>query len=71
MTEAMATMIAPPPRARKMFVGTISMPSSEITTTMPLKSTAREAVSPAISIAASFSRPSARSSRKRSTMKSV
>ena len=71
MIEASATRIAPRPSARKIVDGTISMPSSEITTVMPEKSTARAAVSPATSIASTLSRPSARSSRKGATMNSV
>ena len=43
--------------------GTSSIPNIAITKTLPLKSTARLAVAPDASIAASFALPRARSSR--------
>ena len=70
-TPGTTTMLAPRPKLRKMFVGTISIPSSAITTVRPENSTARIAVSPAMPIASVIVRPSRRSSRKRSTMKSA
>ena len=45
--------------------GTITIPSSASTNAIPLKSTARLDVAPVVAIASSFSRPRARSSRKR------
>ena len=50
--------------------GTSSRPVIARTKAAPLKSTARLAVAPAVSIASSFSRPCERSSRKRLRMKS-
>ena len=66
-TAATTTRIAPIPTLKKSVNGTISMPSSAITTVSPLTSTARLAVAPAAAIASTFSRPRARSSRKRET----
>ena len=51
--------------------GTSSMPVRAITKAVPEKRTARLAVRPAVAIASGFSRPPARSSRKRLTMKSA
>ena len=70
-TADSTTRIAPVAREMKIVVGTISMPTSATTTVMPLNSTARLAVEPARSMAASFSRPSRRSSRYRETMNST
>ena len=50
---------------------TSSSPVIASTNALPLKSTARFAVAPAAAIASVFSRPAARSSRKRETTKSA
>jgi hypothetical protein len=52
-------------------LGTISMPNIAITKVVPLKTTARFAVVDEAAIAASFSRPWPRSSRKRETTNSA
>ena len=64
------TVMAPTARLMKIDVGTMSTPSSAKTTVMPLKKTARVAVSPATPMASILSRPPRRSSRKRDTTKS-
>ena len=63
MTATSTARIAPAARLTKIFVGTISIPTSASTTVNPLKSTARLAVSPATVIASRCSRPPRRSSR--------
>ena len=55
--------MAPAARLTKIFVGTISIPTSASTTVMPLNSTARLAVVPATAMASSCSCPRLRSSR--------
>ena len=62
-TATSTARIAPAARLTKIFVGTISIPTSASTTVIPLKSTARLAVSPATVIASRCSRPPRRSSR--------
>ncbi len=52
-------------------LGTISMPNIAITNVVPLKITARFAVTAEAAIASSFSRPRPRSSRKRETTNSA
>ncbi len=63
MTETMPTRIAPTARLRMIELGTMSIPSIATTKTVPLKRTARLAVSPDAVIASNCSRPRARSSR--------
>ena len=62
-TETMPTRIAPAARLRMIEFGTRNIPNIAITKTLPLKSTARLAVAPAVSIAACFSVSRPRSSR--------
>ena len=62
-TETMPTRIAPTARLRMIEFGTISIPNMAMTNTLPLKSTARLAVAPEASIAASSCLPWPRSSR--------
>jgi len=62
-SEVTPTRIAPVARLRMIVFGTISIPSIAITKALPLNSTARLAVAPAISIAPGGSRPLTRSSR--------
>jgi len=69
-TETIPTRIAPAARLRMMLSGTSSIPTSAITNAVPLKRTARLAVPPAAAIASIFSRPRARSSRKRESTNS-
>ena len=52
-------------------LGTSRRPVIASTNALPLKRTARFAVAPAAAIASTFSRPLARSSRKRDTTKSA
>ena len=67
-TAMTVTSTAPSPTLKKTVVGTITMPSSAKTTVMPEKTTALVAVAPARPMASCFSRPRARSSRKRAIM---
>ena len=69
-TDTTPTITAPAARLRRTLVGTRNRPSSAITNVVPLKSTARLAVAPVIAMAAFFSSPLARSSRKREITKS-
>ena len=62
-TETIPTRIAPTASERMIEFGTSSIPNIATTNTVPLNSTARLAVAPDASIAASSSRPCARSSR--------
>ncbi len=62
-TATSTTTIAPAAMLRKIVVGFSSIPASASTTVIPEKNTARLAVAPAALMAASLSRPRARSSR--------
>ena len=62
-TETIPTRIAPVARLRMIELGTSSIPNMATTNTLPLKSTARLAVAPEASIAASSPPPLPRSSR--------
>ena len=70
ITETIPTRIAPAARERKIVLGTSRSPSIASTKAIPLNSTARLAVAPAVAIESSFSRPWSRSSRKRERVKS-
>ena len=70
ITETMPTRIAPVARLRMIVFGTSKRPVMASTNAAPLKSTARLAVAPAVTIASTFSRSLLRSSRKRLRMKS-
>ena len=70
-TETIPTRIAPAARLRMMLLWTSRRPTIASTKALPLKSTARLAVAPVASIAATFSRPRPRSSRKRETTNSA
>ena len=67
---AMTTRIAPNPSDWKKDTGTINIPIRAITTVVPLKSTVRPAVSPALATASYLSRPRLISSLKRDTISS-
>ena len=64
------TRIAPSPRDWKNDTGTMSMPIRASTTVVPLNSTVRPAVPPALSTASRVSKPRSISSLKRDTMSS-
>ena len=70
-TAIATTRMAPAPRLVNMVFGTSSIPSKARTTVIPLKNTARPAVSLAAETAWSLERPRASSSRKRDTMNRV
>jgi hypothetical protein len=63
MTETTPTKIAPTARLRMIELGTSSIPNMATTKAVPLKTTARLAVSPEKAIASNCSRPRLRSSR--------
>ena len=67
---AITTRMAPSPSDWKNDTGTMNIPISAITTVVPLKSTVRPAVSPALTTASYLSRPRLSSSLKRDTISS-